>query len=74
MFGPLPWIHKVALAASAVVLFVVLGAWVAHRTPLPLVPPWGSLVGALLGTAVAYLLVHDFHHRRAPSRRTVRHR
>jgi uncharacterized membrane protein YfcA len=73
VFGPLPRIHKVALAAAAVVFFVAVGAWVAHRTPLPLVAPWGSVFGALLGAAVAYLLVHDSHQRREPGRRTVRH-
>jgi len=71
VIGPLPALHRVLLAAVAVLTFAVGGAWVALTTPY-LVRTWGLLAGAATGTLVAYLLVHDFHRGAARPARAYR--
>ena len=59
MFGPLPLLHRIALALVTAASGVLAGAWAAHATPLPLAVSMGAIVGGLLGLVVAYVVVHQ---------------
>jgi hypothetical protein len=66
MFGPLPLLHKVVLAAITLLGGVIAGAWVAHMTPLPIAVSVGALAGGLLGLVTSYAVIHQ------PQPRTIR--
>jgi hypothetical protein len=59
MFGPLPLLHRIVLAAISLFSGVLAGAWIAHATPLPVAVSMGAVAGGLLGLVVAYALVHS---------------
>ena len=71
MFGPLPRLHRLLLVATALLIGVGSGAWVAYSTAMPLAASAGAVIGALVGILLAYALVHDFHARARPVR-TIR--
>jgi hypothetical protein len=58
MFGPLPLLHRIVLAAISLCFGVVAGVWTAHATPLPVAISGGALAGGLIGLVAAYALVH----------------
>jgi hypothetical protein len=58
MFGPLPVLHRIVLAAISICFGVVAGMWIAHFTPLPMAISGGALAGGLLGLVAAYVLGH----------------
>jgi outer membrane lipoprotein SlyB len=66
MFGPLPLLHKVGLAAITLLGGVIAGAWVAHMTPLPIAVSVGALAGGVLGLVTSYAVIHQ------PQPRTIR--
>ena len=68
MFGPLPALHRFVLVLAAVVVCLGIGFWLGAMPEVPLNLRVGVLVGAALGAAAAFVLVHDFHHERAPVR------
>ncbi|MGH3508808.1 MAG: hypothetical protein ACRDPI_01090 [Nocardioidaceae bacterium] len=73
MLGPLPRRYRFVVSLVALVCFVGVGAWLAARTALPLLPSVGALVGAAVGVAVVLLLMHDFYAREPrPVRLSVR--
>ena len=72
MFGPLPWLHRIVLGAISLCFGAIAGMWIAHSTPLPLAISGGALAGALLGLALAYLLVHHPREQARPVRVTRR--
>jgi hypothetical protein len=59
MFGPLPMLHRIVIAAISLAFGVVAGMWIAHSTPLPVAVSGGALAGGMLGLAAAYVLVHS---------------
>ncbi|HET9841143.1 MAG TPA: hypothetical protein VFQ01_03975 [Nocardioides sp.] len=61
MFGPLPVLHRIVLAAASLVFGAIAGMWIAHFTALPVAISGGALAGALLGLLAAYVLVHNPH-------------
>lgn len=61
MFGPLPMLHRLVVAALTVVIGVACGAWLAHVTSLPIAVGSGAVLGCLAGALVAFGLVHDFN-------------
>lgn len=74
MIGPLPRLHSLLVLVTVLLAGVTGGAWVAHFSRIPVAIGAGALLGALLGAAASYLLLHDFHQRtpahvRARSRR-----
>lgn len=72
MFGRLPRLYRWRTVAVALLVCAALGAWLVSETPIPLVASVGALLGGAAGIAVAYSLLHDFHHKPQPVR--VRHR
>jgi hypothetical protein len=48
VIGPLPRRYQVVLWSVGLLACVAAGAWVALITPLPLVPQYGALLGALI--------------------------
>ena len=58
MFGPLPLLHRIVLAAISLCFGIVAGVWIAHATPLPVAVSAGALAGGLIGLVAAYALVH----------------
>jgi hypothetical protein len=71
MFGPLPVLHRIVLAAISVCFGVIAGMWVAHSTSLPVAVSAGALAGGMLGLGAAYVLGHSPEVR--PVRITRRH-
>ena len=61
MLGPLPYLHRLVLAVSTLVVGMGIGAWagVVPVVPVQLLP--GVVLGLVAGLAGAFLLVHDFH-------------
>jgi hypothetical protein len=59
MFGPLPLLHRIVLAAISVCFGIVAGMWIAHFTPLPMAISGGALAGGLVGLLAAFVLAHD---------------
>ena len=59
MFGRLPLIHRIGLAAAAVVVCAMLGLWAGASPEVPVVPPFGTLAGLVLGAVAAWLLVRE---------------
>ena len=59
MLGPLPPLYRWVVAVCALTAFVGLGAWAAYYLPVPLLVQGGAVVGAVVGTLVVLLLVHD---------------
>lgn len=68
MFGPLPRLHKVLVVTVALAVGLIAGFWFVHSTPLPALVAAGIGWGVLTGVLLAYLLLHDFHHRPRPVR------
>ena len=61
MFGPLPRLHRLLLVATALLVGVGSGAWLAHLSVTSVAVSVGAAVGAVVGLLLAYALVHDFH-------------
>lgn len=74
MIGPLPQLYRVLVIASAVLIFIGAGIWLAHVFELPL--PFGGVGGGTAaGALIAFALVHDFsHHADAKPLRVQRRR
>ncbi|MGC4109022.1 MAG: hypothetical protein QM747_01005 [Nocardioides sp.] len=72
MFGPLPVLHRIVLAAISLCFGVIAGMWIAHMTPLPVAVSGGALAGGLLGLAAAYILGHTHEPAPRPVRVTRR--
>jgi fatty acid desaturase len=71
MLGPLPRLYRSLVVAAALLVFIGGGIVLAQLLPLPF---GGVVVGSATGLLIAFVLVHDFHHRRAqPSRALRRH-
>jgi hypothetical protein len=68
VLGPLPRLYRVLLIIVSVVVFLVAGAWVGHLSAVPVPIAAGALLGAVAGLAVAWALLHDFHHAAHPAR------
>jgi xanthine/uracil permease len=68
MFGPLPLLHRIVLAAISLCSGVLAGMWIAHATSLPVAVSMGALAGGLLGVVLAYVLVHTPHAQPRPVR------
>jgi hypothetical protein len=73
MFGPLPLLHRIVLAAINLCFGIVAGIWIAHSTPLPVAISGGALVGGLVGLVVAYAVAHATNPTPRPIRMTRRH-
>lgn len=58
MLGPLPKLYRIAVGASALLLFVGAGAWAALMLPYPVLVISGASVGLALGVLCTYLLLH----------------
>ena len=71
MLGPLPRLYRSLVASVALVVFIACGIWLAQMLPLP---GGGLLLGTSAGLLIAFVLVHDFHRKRAQPARVVRHR
>lgn len=69
MLGPLPRLYRSLVAVAALLVFVGGGIVLAQVLPLPF---GGILFGSALGLLIAFVLVHDFHHRQARPTRAVR--
>ena len=72
MFGPLPLLHRIVLAAISLCSGIVAGVWIAHSTPLPMAISGGALAGGLVGLLAAYVLVHGADAEPRPLRVTRR--
>jgi hypothetical protein len=59
MFGPLPLLHRVVIAAVSLACGVLAGVWVTHVTTLPMAASLGALAGGLLGLVAAYAVAHQ---------------
>jgi positive regulator of sigma E activity len=70
MLGPLPPLHRALVVVLTLAAGLICGAWAAYDSPFSTAA--AATLGALLGLAVAYAVVHDFHHR--PQARHVRAR
>lgn len=73
MFGPLPLLHRIVLAAISLCFGVIAGVWIAHATALPVAISGGALAGGLLGLLAAYALVHSTSQQPRPIRIHRRH-
>lgn len=71
MLGPLPRLYRSLVATTAFVVVIACGVWLAQMLPLPV---GGLLVWGVAGVLIAFVLVHDFHQRRAQPARAVRRR
>ena len=65
MFGPLPQFHRMLVVLTTLVAGVLSGTWIGLFSPMPVAAVAGAAWGALAGLLLSYVLVHDFHHRRA---------
>ena len=72
MFGPLPTLHKIALAVAALIVCTGIGLWVGVMPEIPLNVRVGLLTGTGVGVAAAFALVHDFHERQSRPARARR--
>lgn len=63
MLGPLPYLHRLVLVASALLVGMGLGAWAGILPVVPVRVVPGVLLGVVAGIGVAFLMVHDFHSR-----------
>ena len=63
--APLPRLYRMIVVAVLLAIGIGAGAVLAQFWDLP---AGGVLVGCLAGLAVAYLVVHDFHHAPRPAR------
>jgi hypothetical protein len=68
MLGPLPRLYRVLLVVVSVIVFLTAGAYVGHLTVVPVPIEVGAVLGAFAGLAVAWALLHDFHHATHPAR------
>ena len=60
MLGHLPMRYQVVIWPVGLLASAGTGAWLAWSTALPMVPPLGAVIGALLGAAVVAGFVHTF--------------
>ena len=74
LFGPLPVLHRVVLVVGAVVVWVGLGAWSGAMPDVPVTVVPGIVLGAVMGVATVYVLLHDFDRRSPPSTERGRRR
>jgi len=65
LLAPLPRLYRIVVVAVVLALGLGAGVLMAQSWDLP---AGGVLVGSLAGLALAYLLVHDFHHAPRPAR------
>jgi hypothetical protein len=72
MFGPLPALHKLALAAAALLVCTGIGLWLGAMPDVPVNIRAGVLAGTVAGAAAAFALVHDSHQRQARPARVRR--
>ena len=72
MLGPLPPAYRIVVAASALLAFVGLGAWVTFSFSGPLLASMGAGVGAAIGVLATVALLHDFSHPHARHTRPAR--
>lgn len=63
MFGPLPRLYRMLLVVAALAVFVGIGAWLGAQPAVPVRMAGGIAIGAALGLAATFLVLHDFHHR-----------
>jgi hypothetical protein len=68
VFGPLPRLYRMLVAATVLALGVTAGVWVVQSTPVPALMAAGVGWGLLAGLGVTFLLLHDFEHRGHPAR------
>ncbi|MCW2781048.1 MAG: hypothetical protein JWR35_1497 [Marmoricola sp.] len=54
--------YRHRLTLIAILVFLALGLWFASRTEV--LPLTGAFLGACVGLLAAYVLVHDFRHKR----------
>ena len=59
MFGRLPLIHRIGLAAAAVVVWATLGLWAGASPQVPVMVSSGALAGLALGALAAWWLVRE---------------
>ena len=72
MLGPLPTLHRFVLVLASLVVCIGIGFWFGAVPALPLNVRVGLLAGGAAGVAAAFVLVHDFHHRRVHTARVRR--
>jgi len=74
LFGRLPVLHQVLIAAIGLAVGILSGVWIAHFTSVSLASSAGGFLGGAAGLLLAFALVHDFHdpHDHGGHRRTVR--
>jgi drug/metabolite transporter (DMT)-like permease len=63
MIGPLPTLHRMLLVLAAVGTGLAFGLWAGLVREVPVGVSAGIMVGVTLGSALAFVLVHDFHQR-----------
>jgi di/tricarboxylate transporter len=68
VFGPLPLLHRILVVATVLAVGVVSGIWIAQFASAPAAAAAGASWGALAGMLLAFVLLHDFHHRPRPVR------
>ena len=72
MLGPLPTLHRFVLVLAALLVCVGAGLWLSVAPDVPLNLRVGLVVGAAVGAAAAFVLVHDFHRRESARTRSRR--
>jgi hypothetical protein len=60
VLGPLPRLHRLLLITTVLVVGIACGAWIALFTPVPVAVTAGTMLGAVAGLSLGYLLAHDF--------------
>ena len=68
MFGPLPRLHQLLVVLTTLGVGIASGIWLAQFSAVPTAAVGGACWGAAAGLSLAYLLLHDFHHRPRPAR------
>jgi fucose permease len=68
MLGPLPRLYRSFVVAAVLIVGIASGAWIAYVTALPLAAMVGAVFGAAVALLIAFLMVHDFSHRRRTTR------
>ena len=69
MFGHLPVRYQLTIWVTGLVIFGVLGAWVALTTSVPLMWRAGALLGVVVGVLVLSAFTHLMAEPRAAARR-----
>jgi hypothetical protein len=68
VFGPLPRLHQLLVVLTTLGVGIASGIWLAQFSSVPAAALAGAGWGAVAGLSLAYLLLHDFHHRPRPVR------